>query len=50
MLWVTSVSELFQNRRDQTIRKGNAMSIWIQLPATENHMKISIKKSTFDLP
>ena len=49
MLNVTPGSELFWNRRDQTVRKGHAMWIWIQLPFNENEIKISIKKSTFDL-
>ena len=50
MLGVTSGSELFWNRRDWTVRKGDDMWIWIQLPFNENRMKISIKKATFDLP
>ena len=44
MLGVTSGSELFWNRRNWTVRKGNGMWIWIQLPFNENRMEILIKK------
>ena len=50
MLGVTSGSELFWNKRDQTVRKENAMRIWIHLPFNENRKIISIQKWNFDLP
>ena len=49
MLSVTSRLELFRRKRDQTVRKRNGIWIWIQLPFNENHMKVSIKKSAFNL-
>ena len=42
-------SEWFRNSSNQAARNGNAMWIYIQVPFNENRMKISIKKSTFDL-
>ena len=50
MLSVTSQLELFWNKRDRTVTKRNGIWIWIQLPFNENRIKISIKKSTFNLP
>ena len=47
---VTSGSELLWNRRNWTVRKGDGMWIWIQLPFNENCMEILIKKTTFGLP
>ena len=45
-----SASDLIWNRRDWTVRKGNGVWIWIQLPFNENCIKISNKNSAFDLP
>ena len=41
---------MFWNKRDWTVRKGDGMWIWDQLPFNENRKKISIKKAIFDLP
>ena len=50
MLGGSSGLELFWNRRGLTVRKGHAMWIWIPLPFNKNRMKVSIKKSNFELP
>ena len=50
MLGVTSGSKLIWNRSDWTVRKGNDVWIWIQLPFNENRIKISVKNSNLDLP
>ena len=49
MLSETSWSELIWNRKDWTVRKGNALWIWIQLSFIKNRMKISIKNFWFTL-
>ena len=50
LCWHNIGSEPFWNRRDRTVRKRNEMWIWIQLPFNETRIRISIKKSTLDLP
>ena len=49
MFIVISALELLWNKRNQTIRKKNGIWIWIQLPLNEDRLKISSKKSTFNL-
>ena len=42
MLGETAGSELFWSKRNQTVRKGNAMWIWIQLPKSHENFNKKI--------
>ena len=50
MLGVTSGSELFWDRRNQTEKKEMPYEFRFNYLLNENRLKISVKKSAFDLP